>query len=359
MVMMCRISGAICGVAADFKYVYGTHLNGSMMLMAEILGMLAAGLPVSEQRLATVMGISTDVVRQQVDALCKLGVPVQRLAASTYRLPWPVQRLNQGKIRQALPAEVWTQLGMLEVHWEVDSTSSVLLRRGAQLEDFSMLLAETQSAGRGRRDRPWLSPPGLNLYLSCARRFELGSVALDGLSLAVGVMVIRALHAQGITGVGLKWPNDVLAATTDPTQYGKLAGILVELSGQRQGACLAVIGIGLNLRLTPGMRAQVAQPITDLASLCKGTPSDRNQMAAALISALVVGLSQFAQASFAAFRDEYATYDLLAGKALRVSGETATYEGMGAGVDGRGALQLRIGNRIHCIHSTQVTVRSA
>jgi BirA family biotin operon repressor/biotin-[acetyl-CoA-carboxylase] ligase len=136
---------------------------------------------------------------------------------------------------------------VLDVYWELDSTSSELQRRGANAPDLSVVTAETQTAGRGRRGRNWLSPPGLNLYLSCLKRFDAGFASLSGLSLATGVIVLRALHALGIDGARLKWPNDVL------TESGKLAGILVELSGEYQGPCAAVIGIGLNVRLTSEM----------------------------------------------------------------------------------------------------------
>ncbi len=117
-------------------------------------------------------------------------------------------------------------------------------------------------AGRGRRGREWLSPPGLNLYLSCLKRFESGFAALSGLSLAIGVIVLRALENLGIAGAGLKWPNDVLAAT-DGRPGGKLGGILVELSGEYQGPCAAIIGIGLNLRLTSALHEQAGQPACD------------------------------------------------------------------------------------------------
>src|SRR6185437_13395847 len=94
----------------------------------------------------------------------------------------------------------------------------------AAAPDLGMVLAETQSAGRGRRGRTWLSPPGLNLYLSCLKRFDTGFAALSGLSLALGVIVLRTLESLGIAGAGLKWPNDVLAAAPGHAP-GKLAGI--------------------------------------------------------------------------------------------------------------------------------------
>jgi BirA family biotin operon repressor/biotin-[acetyl-CoA-carboxylase] ligase len=224
-----------------------------------------------------------------------------------------------------------------------------------------MLLAETQTAGRGRRGREWLSPPGLNLYLSCLKRFEQGFAALAGLSLATGVIVLRALENLGIAGVGLKWPNDVLAIADNRVHGGpggKLAGILVELNGEYQGPCAAVIGIGLNLRLTEALREQAGQPASDLATLTDNAPPDRNRVAAALIAALIDGLRQFERDGFAAFVADYARYDLLRDQSLQLSGALGAFEGIGAGVDPRGALQVRMADgTLRQVDSADVTVR--
>ena len=329
------------------------------MQSAELLAELAAGAPISGVELAAKAGVTRAAVWKQVEALRARGVPVEAGGASGYRLPWPVQLLDAARIRAALPAAVAKRLGALEVHWELDSTSSELQRRGAAAPDLSMVLAETQSAGRGRRGRRWLSPPGLNLYLSCLKRFDTGFAALSGLSLALGVIVLRTLEALGIAGAGLKWPNDVLAAAPGLAP-GKLAGILVELSGEYQGPCAAVIGIGLNLRLTDALREQAGQPACDLATLAGGTPPDRNRVAAALIAALTEGLRQFEREGFAAFVDEYARHDLLRDRALRLSGAGGERDGIGAGVDGRGALLLRLPHgELQRVDSADVTVRRA
>ena len=179
------------------------------------------------------------------------------------------------------------------------------------------------------------------------------------MSLAVGVIVLRALENLGIAGAGLKWPNDVLAVT-DGQAGGKLGGILVELSGEYQGPCAAIIGIGLNLRLTPALREQAGQPASDLATLAGGTPPDRNRAAAALIAALVEGLRQFERDGFAAFSADYARHDLLRDRPLQVSGALGTFDGVGAGVDAHGALQVRMADgSVRRIDSADVTVRRA
>ena len=329
------------------------------MQAAELLAELAAGTPRSGVELAAAAGVTRAAVWKQIEALRARGVPIEAGGTGGYRLPWPVQLLDAGRIRTALPASVAGQLGALEVHWELDSTSSELQRRGAAAPDLSVVMAETQSAGRGRRGRAWLSPPGLNIYLSCVKRFDGGFAALSGLSLAVGVIVLRTLDTLDIAGAGLKWPNDVLAVASGAAS-GKLAGILVELSGEYQGPCAAVIGIGLNLRLTDALRAQAGQPACDLATLAGGTPPDRNRVAAALVAALADGLRQFEREGFAAFADDYARHDLLHGQPLRLSSAGGERDGIGAGVDNRGALLLRLPDgETQRIDSADVTVRRA
>ncbi|WP_049621102.1 biotin--[acetyl-CoA-carboxylase] ligase [Frateuria defendens] len=320
----------------------------------QLLNALAAGTTVSGAALAERAGVTRAAVWKQIEALRARGLPIEAQGHAGYRLPWPVQPLEEAAIRAALPADLARRLGALDVHWELDSTSSELQRRGAGAADLSVVLAETQSAGRGRRGRTWLSPPGLNLYLSCLKRFDAGFAALSGLSLAIGVIVLRALEQLGLRGAGLKWPNDVLA------EGGKLAGVLVELSGEYQGPCAAVIGIGLNLRLTPALREQAGQAACDLATLAGGEAPDRNRVAAALIGALVTGLAQFEREGFAAFVDDYARHDLLREQPLRLSGALGDFDGHGAGVDARGALKVRLADgSLRHVDSADVTVRRA
>ncbi|WP_199100908.1 biotin--[acetyl-CoA-carboxylase] ligase [Dyella sp. ASV21] len=323
------------------------------MQAQELLTVLAEGDIVSGTQLAERAGVTRAAIWKQIEALRTRGVPVESRGTAGYRLPWPIQLLSPTAVRGHLPADVQGRLGALEVHWELDSTSSEIQRRAATLPDLSVVLAETQSAGRGRRGRAWLSPPGLNVYLSCLKRFDGGFAALSGLSLAVGVMVMRTLKALGLEGAGLKWPNDVLS------DHGKLAGILVELAGEYQGPCAAIIGVGLNVRLTPALQEQAGQPIQDLAQLAGGEAPDRNRVAAALIQALAQGLSQFEREGFAPFAVEYAQYDLLHGKALRLHGALGELEGVGAGVDARGALQVQTADGLRAIDSADVTVRRA
>lgn len=322
------------------------------MLARDLLEALAGGDAVSGAVLAKKAGVTRAAVWKQIEALRLKGVPVEAKVGGGYRLPWPTELLDGQRIRAALPPAISAGVGMLEVHWEIDSTSSELARRIPVLDDLAFVISESQSAGRGRRGRPWLSPPGMNLYLSVLKRFDAGFASLSGLSLAVGVMLIRALGEVGIRTPGLKWPNDVLAGNA------KLAGILVELSGEYSGPCAAVIGVGVNIRLPDDLHERAGQPITDLASVTGGDPPGRNRFASAVVAELTEGLRTFERHGFAAFADEYAANDLLRGESLRIIDPRGEYIAVGEGVDERGALRVRrTDGELVTVDSAEVSVR--
>lgn len=315
----------------------------------ELLRALAQGKPVSGAALADDMGVTRAAVWKHIVALRKRGLPIDARTGLGYSLPWPIQLLDAVDIASRLPGN---PADSLEVHWDLDSTSSELARRRNDLPDLAVVLAETQSAGRGRRGREWLSPPGLNLYLSCLKHFEHGFAGLSGLSLAVGVSVVQALEDVGVVGAELKWPNDVVV------DQGKLAGILVELGGEYQGPCTAIVGVGINVRLPEAVREQIGQSSTDLVELCDGTPPDRNHLAASLVQRLRHGLTRFEGRGFAAFADDFSRLDRLQGKSLHLQSARGEFDGIGAGVDGQGALRVDTTGGEVLVDSAEVTVRA-
>ena len=318
---------------------------------ALLLGQLSAARSISGSELAQRLGVTRAAVWKQIEALRALGAPIQAQAGAGYRLDWPIEALDAARIRAALAAPLRRRLGDIAVHWQIDSTSSALLRAAAAgAPDLCVCLAETQSAGRGRRGRAWQSPLGGNVYFSLLKRFAHGMGALSGLSLVAGIALVEALHDCGVAGLGLKWPNDVLA------DGRKLAGILVELGGEFLGPCHAVIGIGVNVHL-PHAHG-IDQPYVDLATL-RAPPPSRNLVVAQLLTRLCAALERFAMHGFAAFADDYARHDLLRGHAVSVRSAAGPRDGVAAGVDERGALLVRHGAATQAYDSAEVTVRRA
>jgi BirA family biotin operon repressor/biotin-[acetyl-CoA-carboxylase] ligase len=233
-----------------------------------------------------------------------------------------------------------------------DSTNSELLRR-ADAPSGSVIVADRQTAGRGRRGRSWLSTPENSLTFSLLWRFADSPARLGGLSLAVGAALAQALEQLGGQGIGLKWPNDALLATADG--YAKLAGILVELASNRD-SCQAVIGIGLNLAPPAG---ELEQPAAGLDQA--GLPGiDRHILLAAILRQLAVTLDRFAQSGFAAVRADWQRRHVWQNRPVQILDAGATpLTGLCLGVDDDGALLLETATGVQRIYSGDVSLRPA
>ena len=298
--------------------------------------------------LAADLGVSRHRLTACLARLRTLGVPLHAVRGRGYRLLQDVDLLDASTIRAALPSDASACLESLEVLTDVDSTNRYLL--DADGEGVRVCLAERQSAGRGRRGRGWLSPFACSLYLSLRWPVRRPMHAIGGLSLAVGVAVAETLLALGVSNIGLKWPNDLVAGDA------KLGGVLVELAAAARPGTVAVIGVGVNGRLSdPG--ASIDQPWTDLATLL-GRPPDRNRLASRVLAALIDAVRCFDELGFAPFRDRYARFDALAGRRVRVL-DREPFEGVARGVAADGALLVEQGASLHRVLAGEVSVRAA
>jgi BirA family biotin operon repressor/biotin-[acetyl-CoA-carboxylase] ligase len=238
-----------------------------------------------------------------------MGVELFSVPGKGYRLAEPIEFLDAAAIATALHGSRIR----LQIVDEIDSTSTRLLQLAAEgAPSGTCLAAEWQSSGRGRRGRAWVSSVGGSLTFSLLWRFERGAGHLGGLSLAVGEAVARALSAAGVERVQVKWPNDVVA------DFRKLAGILVETSGEMQGPSVAVIGVGVNYRLGERVLDRIDQPVTDVAR-CAPVPPSRSELLARLLVTLSSALEAFDARGFAASRDAWRALHAYQGRRVRVS----------------------------------------
>lgn len=315
-----------------------------------LLALLADGRQHSGQALGETLGVSRAAVWKLVAKLRELGVEIESGNGSGYRLTGAVNLLDSTAIRQGLSDNARSRLECVDVALALGSTNEELLRLAGSTHRPRALLAEVQSAGRGRRGRPWYSPFGASLYLSLLWPFEELRCGLSGLSLVVGLAAADAIeHTTGIKP-GLKWPNDVVH------QDRKLAGILVELVGEPQGPCKAVIGVGVNCSLPSAATELIDQPWVDLASLVTATP-DRNALAADLLNSCCDALPAFASSGFSAFRQRWERCDALAGRQVRLEAGARVRAGTVRGVDDSGALLLDSGDGVAAWVSGEVSVR--
>ncbi len=262
-----------------------------------------------------------------------MGLEVHAVRGRGYKIPEAVEWLDE--------AMVATHLGAASTAYDVrildsvDSTNTALMKAAAAgAADSTVFCAEHQQSGKGRRGRQWHAVLGGSLTFSVLWRFENGLQSLAGLSLAAGLAIARAVNRHSRYPARLKWPNDVLV------DYRKLAGILVEVQGDLNGAAVAVVGVGLNCRLRAAQRDAVDQALVDLAEM--GVTVGRNQLLADCLQELHLALTRFRQHGFAALREDWMALDAYAGKAVALLLPDARgVRGVAAGVDESGALLLR------------------
>lgn len=305
----------------------------------------------SGEWVASQLSLSRAAVWKRIRKLTDIGVSVERNKKRGYRLSKRLELLDVGLIASRLDRllEAPPKVALSPV---CDSTNTRLLERvrcgdGAAA---SVLLAEMQTAGRGRRGRNWTSPFGRNVYLSYSWRCERGVSGLSGLSLAAGVMVAEAISSSTGLAVMLKWPNDLLIGSA------KCGGILIDVDGDLEGAVDVVIGVGLNVDMEGFEALAVNQPWTDLNSHLQ-VPVSRNELAALVIAALCSGLSRFREAGFAEFRNRWLMRDALAGKEVSVSTPGKIVSGTEIGVSPTGGLLVSVGGDTIEVNSGDASLR--
>ncbi len=317
-----------------------------------LLRRLADGEFHSGQVLAQQFGVTRATVNNVLQDVGNFGLTLYSVRGRGYRLARPLQWLDVDSIMSGL-GDARGDL-RIEVLDHAASSNAVLLQRATLgAANGSVLAVEWQNAGRGRLGKAWHSGLGDALTFSLLWRFESGLAALSGLSLAVGIALIRALDELGISGAGLKWPNDVLLGN------GKLAGILLEAQGDMLGPSAVVIGIGLNLSVPETLRERIDQPVSDLATLDQPLP-ERNRMLAVLLRHMVSVLREFAGHGFATLREEWESrhdFQQRPGRLLLPDGTQVA--GMVLGVTDDGALRLATAQGEQIFNAGEVSLRSA
>jgi BirA family biotin operon repressor/biotin-[acetyl-CoA-carboxylase] ligase len=211
-----------------------------------------------------------------------------------------------------------------------------------------VVVSDSQTAGRGRRGREWVSPRGENLYLSLGLSVQGGFSALDGMSLVLGVAVSRALSALGAGDVGLKWPNDLFSGDR------KLGGILVEIQGELQdGEVQVIAGIGINVHMKQA--ETVDQPWISLAEAWPSVLWTRNTLAAAIVSEVIAMTAEFERQGFSSFRDEWQARDIFFDKELVA--RDGGVEGWGAGIDSNGNYQVDTAEGLVAVRAGDISLR--
>lgn len=329
-------------------YLVGYHAMTQKKIPLELLQFLADGKFHSGEAIGGILGISRAAVWKKLQGLESLGIKVQSVKGRGYCLLEPISVLDQELIKKELFKRDITS--NLSFYLDIDSTNAELLRclQSGQVDDGSVVLAESQYVGRGRRGRKWVSSFGKNLYFSMAWSFNAGISSLDGLSLLVGLSVIQALEELGLKNAKLKWPNDVLVDNK------KLAGVLLEITGDPTGLCHVVIGVGINVNMQHTVES-IDQPWTSVSH--EFGAINRNELVVSLVTLLVANLKRFEAKGFLPFADLWERYDLLRNKEVFVILGDKQIFGVARGVTETGELKLETGDGVKIFNGGEVSLR--
>jgi len=313
----------------------------------------ASPLPDLAQRLSVSTAVIADLLtRWQIE-----GLPLAESGHDSPRLAPGFERLDAERIRAELDPRTRAWHRRLDCHAEVTSTNQVLLDRAReQAIDGHLCLAEHQRAGRGRQGRPWTMPWGAGLCLSLGFRLDPMSMAPACLGIAAGIGAVRAIRRTGLAAAGLKWPNDMLFHDR------KLGGILVEARMTPSGGGIAVVGIGINVAWPPFLSTfgdppgDLGQPHIDIRTAL-GRRVSRNALAASVISEVSQVLHAIEDHGFDTLRAEWAAYDLVVGRPVRVLSLEGVVTGEARRLDPSGALIVAVGRTLRRFHSGEVSLR--
>lgn len=311
-----------------------------------LLAILGDGEVHSGESLGEHLGVTRAAVWKRLQSLKELGLQVNSVKGQGYALTDGADLLQSEKIKQQLKPQALQRITELKYFFEIDSTNQYLLQRESR--HGVVCLAESQTAGRGRRGREWVSPFAANIYLSIRWHFSEGVTALEGLSLAVGVAIAQVLQNSGLEQVKLKWPNDVLF------NGAKLGGVLVEVGGDLTGECAVVIGIGLNVNM-PEQASGIEQAWTDLRR--QGVTTSRNDLSAELINELTQLLATYPSQKFAHYRSQWLSFAAYLNESVTLVSGKQKRVGVFRDVNEHGAFAFEVDGKVEWVSGGEISLR--
>jgi len=297
----------------------------------KIVQILADGEFHSGEVIGDILGISRAAVSGNIKNLSNIGLDIYSVTGKGYQLAGGLTLLKLENIKQNydLPHK-------LELYPIIPSTNEYLMgliKSKTDLLDGHTVLAECQTKGRGRRGRTWQSPYGSHVYLSQYRTMDSGLSAASGLSIAIGLAVIKTINQFTNLHCQLKWPNDVLV------EGKKIAGILVEAEGQTDGVCHLVVGVGINVNMPTSSADSIEQPWTDLNTI-SDERIDRNVFIAKLLEQLDDVYKEYQFNRLDNLFEQWNANNAFANQTVELISASKTQIGKCLGIDTNGALLL-------------------
>ena len=290
---------------------------------------------VSGERISRELGISRTAVWKHISVLRDSGYRIEAVTSRGYRLISVPEILDAGLISaQLATVRVGRRIEYFKQTVSTNADAFRLAEEGA--EEGTVVLADSQSGGKGRRGRVWSSPAAVNLYCSVVLRPAIMLHQATQLTFLSAVAVARAIEKSGGCVPSIKWPNDILISEK------KVAGLLNEMSAETDGINFVILGIGVNLNMLPEQfPLDLRYPATSLL-IETGSRVERGHFAVLLLDELDTLYGDFLQHGFGPVREEWQQRCNARDRRVIVS-DTGTGEvsGMFAGIDEDGALLLR------------------
>jgi len=317
-----------------------------------ILIIIADGLFYSGNELARRLGVSRSTIHNYMKRLGELGLDIHSVPGKGYKLAMPLELLKAQALQEHLCDASLKLISQIEIKFQLSSTNSYLMSlvRAEPQSSGVACFAEMQSTGRGRRGKAWVSPVGENVYLSILWRFQQTPDDFACLGLAMAVAVARGVKRIGLDSVRIKWPNDIYL------NGRKAGGILLEMSGEPQGPCSVVVGVGLNVSMNSLLSRYIDQAWTSLERHSDGYVS-RNKVAGIVLSELMLALKSFHASGFESFEAEWKQYDIIKGRQIILEMEGVIVKGRALSIDQFGALLIEQHGEVKRFFHGEVSVR--
>ena len=306
----------------------------------KLLEIISNGNVYSGQDLAASLNVSRAAIWKSIKHLQALGLEIRAIRGKGYQLLEKFEFLSKEEIRSMMTSKSKKSCKDIGVVFKTNSTNSYLLN---QLDNESIhgsvVFAEYQLGGRGRRNKKWISPIGSGICFSVGWRFEVMPISLGLLSLYMGIAVARSLNSLKIKEVGLKWPNDII------TTGHKIGGILLDIRGESTGPLDVIVGVGINYELPKYRLISVDQPIIDVCSVSKKSFS-RNMIAASLLSNVLEILHDLQTGANLNLLNEWRQFDYYIGKEATLILPNEKITGILKGVDEQGSLLMLVDGKL-------------
>lgn len=306
-----------------------------MTLDAAILGALRAAPWASGAELSARLGVTRAAIWARIEELRRLGYQIEASPHSGYRLLGSPDRIHADDLIARLG--VVRVVGRdIRVFQETTSTSDILEKLARDgVREGMVIFAESQSRGRGRLGRQWVSPPGKGLWFSVLLRPPLRPQAATRLTVAAAVALSRAIRRELPLRPEIKWPNDIML-------HGrKIAGVLTELSGELDSIRHVSLGIGVNVNLDESELPPAVRSSATSLKLALGRPADRPALAAGILRELDNTYAAVVDDRFSAVAEEWSSQCSTLGRLVAVHTGHRRIVGRAESLDEEGALLLR------------------